>query len=62
MKDSAGVVLVFLRFGVDVSENVDVREVDSEPAEQRGHPDGHTDSGALNLRSTCTTWWGVNGD
>lgn len=31
---------MFLRFGVDVSEDVDVRVVDPEPAEQRGHPDG----------------------
>lgn len=31
-------LLVFLGFGVDVSEDDDVREVDPEPAEQRGHP------------------------
>lgn len=35
-------VLVFLGFGVDVSEDVDVREVDPEPAEQRGHSEGYT--------------------
>lgn len=29
---------MFFRFHIDVSENVDVREVDSEPAQQRGHP------------------------
>lgn len=29
---------MFLRFGIDVSEDDDVREVDPEPAEQRGHP------------------------
>lgn len=33
---------MLLGFGVDVTEDVDVREVDSEPAEQRGHP-GHID-------------------
>lgn len=32
---------MFLGFGVDVSEDVDVGEVDPEPAEQRGHPEGH---------------------
>lgn len=31
---------MFLGFGVDVSEDVDVGEVDPEHAEQRGHPDG----------------------
>lgn len=30
---------MFLGFGVDITEDVYVREVDSEPAEQRGHPD-----------------------
>ncbi len=34
------VILVFFGFGVDVPQDVDVREVDPEPAEQRGHPDG----------------------
>lgn len=29
---------MFLRFGIDVSEDNDVRKVDPEPAEQRGHP------------------------
>lgn len=29
---------MFLRFGVDVSEDDDVRKVDPEAAEQRGHP------------------------
>ena len=29
---------MFLGFGVDVPEDVDVRVVDPEPAEQRGHP------------------------
>lgn len=37
-RQKALVLLVFFGFHVDVSENVDVREVDSEPAEQRGHP------------------------
>lgn len=32
---------MFLGFGVDVSEDVDVGEVDPEPAEQRGHSEGH---------------------
>lgn len=40
MKTPLELLLVFLGFGVDVSEDVDVREVDPEPAEQRGHPDG----------------------
>lgn len=31
---------MFLGFGVDVSEDVDVGEVDPEPAEQRGHSEG----------------------
>lgn len=31
---------MFLGFGVDVPEDTDVGEVDSEPAEQRGHPAG----------------------
>lgn len=29
---------MFLGFGVDVSEDVDVREVDPEPAQKGGHP------------------------
>lgn len=33
---------MFLGFGVDVSQDVDVGEVDPEPAEQRGHPEGYT--------------------
>lgn len=32
-------VLMLLWLGVDVSEHIDVREVDPEPAEQRGHPE-----------------------
>lgn len=31
-------LLVFLGFGVDVSEDDDVREVNPEPAEKGGHP------------------------
>lgn len=31
-------LLVFLRFGIDVSEDDDVGKVDPEAAEQRGHP------------------------
>lgn len=38
----SGVVLVFLGFGVDVSEDDDIREVDPEPAEQSGHPEETT--------------------
>ena len=30
---------MFLGFGVNVSEDVDIRVVDPEPAEQRGHPE-----------------------
>lgn len=30
---------MFLGFGVDVSKNVNIREVDPEPAEQSGHPE-----------------------
>ena len=34
---------MFFGLGVDVSEDMDVREVDPEPAEQCGHADGtHT--------------------
>lgn len=33
------VVLVFLGFGVYVSEDVNIREVDPEPAEQSRHPE-----------------------
>lgn len=40
LQNPSEVILVFLGFGVDVSQDVDVREVDPEPAEQRGHPDG----------------------
>lgn len=31
-------ILVFFGFGVDVSQDVDVREVNPEPAEQSRHP------------------------
>lgn len=33
------ILLVFLGFGVYVSEDVNIREVDPEPAEQSGHPE-----------------------
>lgn len=33
----SALILVFLGFCVDVSEDVDIREVDPEPAQQRGH-------------------------
>lgn len=36
-------VLVLLGFGIDVSKDVDVGEVNPEPAEQRGHPDRDKD-------------------
>lgn len=35
--DSSELLLVLLGFGVDVPEDVDVRKIDSELAEQRGH-------------------------
>lgn len=43
------VVLVLLGFGVDVSQDVDVREVDPESAEQCGHPDVQSQTGREDL-------------